>query len=165
MLTLAMPQIGALRGPEEFGFLLVTGEDARRQALRYVVAQGDGLLDRVVGQHVKNGGEGLFPDDVGLLVDADDGRLGVSGPGRGVGQAPVAAHEDLPALCLHPGKGVLHGVGRRAGDEWSDEGALVERVADGQLLVHRGQPREPGFGADSALLRTAMHCKGRIPRN
>lgn len=54
--------------------------------------------------------------------------------------------EDLAALGLGPGDGALHAVEGLGGDERSDEGVLVERVADGELGVRGRQSGDEGVG-------------------
>ena len=98
MLTLAMPQSLPAAPHEPLGLAQIGGEDARRQALRHAVVEGDGLVEVVVGERVEDRRERLGADDVGLRRHRHHRRPGVERVGRLVGEGALATGHDLAAV-------------------------------------------------------------------
>ncbi len=142
MLTLAMPQSEPVAETNSSASAWSLGEDARREALRDGVVQRDRLVEGVVGQHVQHRREGLRPHDLALVGHAHDGRLGVVGVRRRVGEPAATADEHLPAGLRGGRERVLHRGPGPLADQRAHQGALGQRVPDREPAVGLDQPRD-----------------------
>ena len=113
MLTLAMPQSLPAGRHEPLGLAQVGGEDARRQALRHAVVEGDRLVEVVVGERVQDRRERLGAHDLGLAGHRHDGGSGVERVFGFVGEGSLATGHDLAAVVAGGRQRGLHAVERR----------------------------------------------------
>ena len=167
MLTLAMPQSLPAAPHEALGLAQVGGEDARRQALRHAVVEGDGLVEVVVGERVQDRRERLGADDVGLRRHRDDRRTGVERVGGFVGQGALAAGDDLAAVVAGGGR-ARPASGRRTRRRSAGRRACPRRA--GRRSAARRRPgrcaRRARRGSNDARSGAAATCTAgrRCPR-
>src|SRR5262249_17061596 len=74
--------VAASGGDEQLGLANIVGEDRGAEALGYAIMQGDGLVERAVGNDVKDRGERFFLDDLELVTGAGDTWRGKAAAGE-----------------------------------------------------------------------------------
>ena len=139
------------------GVAQVGGEDRRAQPLADVVLHCHGVLDVAELHHVEDGGEGLFLDDVPVILRLDDGRLDE----EAFAVDAIAAGQHLAAGFLRALDRVEEAVYGLFTGQRAHQGVLVERIADAHLAVGIDQGLD-GLVVDRLVDEQAARCRAAL---